>query len=110
MSNLCEAFNRINSKFGANRVKVRYCTNNGMRIQIVGLGMFNIGWSFDLISIECTECFWPSGRPQQIRAYSTPNSNWLEAIANGKVRDSDGNMVDPKNQVSKESKVWPEAC
>jgi hypothetical protein len=62
MSKLCEAFNRINSKFGANRVKVLYL------------------------------------------------DRWLTAIANGKVRDEAGNMIDPENQVSNKSKVWPEAC
>jgi hypothetical protein len=109
MSKLCEAFNRINSKFGANRVKVLYLDSFSIRLQIAGWGMFNIHLT-ETLDCEVNECFWPVGQPRQIKVYRTPNSQWLTAIANGKVRDEAGNMIDPENQVSNKSKVWPEAC
>lgn len=97
MSKLCEAFNRINQKFGANRVKVLYFDTYSVRIQISGWGMFNIHLT-DSSECEVNECFWPVGQPRRIKVCRTPNSEWLTAIANGKIRDEAGNMVDPKTK------------
>ncbi len=85
MSKLCEAFNRINSKFGANRVKLIGLFGL-MRFEISGFGTFVMTERHGGIRVtESNEVFSLSH-----------NSMWLEAIANGKSRDEAGNMVDPK--------------
>lgn len=89
MSKLCEAFNRINSRFGANRVKVVYLEPRTITVQIVELGKFEFG--LGTRSVLCLEV-----EPSKETVRMTHNSQWLEAIANGKTRDEAGNMVDPK--------------
>lgn len=90
MSKLCEAFNRINSKFGANRVKLHDIDTDPdypyeeIFFELVGFGHFRM--KGDRLTVECSE-----------GDYSrSACSQWLEAIANGKIRDEAGNMVDPK--------------
>ncbi len=88
MSKLCEAFNRINSKFGANRVKLTGCRFGPLSFNIEGLGSFSMHERHGGVHVH--------ERINGALNEFSPRTRWLEAIANGKVRDEAGNMVDPK--------------
>ena len=84
---LCEAFNVINSKFGANRVSlISSWGDEAVEFGIVGFGRFELRFAayqkIEVVEVGVTSSI-----------FHSKNSEWLTAIATGKVRNADGKMV-----------------
>lgn len=85
MIKLCQAFNHVNQRFGSNRVKLIAIDPNGhLDFHIDGFAGFSMCYVDGHISVmEFTRDGYRS----------TASAQWIAAIATGKRRDEQGNMV-----------------
>jgi len=86
MTQLCEAFNRLNQAFGANRFRVLLMTHQEFTFELVGFGQFKL----EVLTFRTVIC-WELNNEQFVGL--TANSVWLAGISQGRQRDEEGELT-----------------